>query len=340
MTRKLPVYLLLDTSESMAGEALDSVVAGVHKTISSLKKNPYALETVHLSIITFAAKAKIVLPYTEILAVTPPTLTIKPGTSLGAALDLLRESILKDVTRSTREEKGDFRPLVFILTDGQPTDDWRTPLKRLKDIKPRLGHIYGIGCGEEVDFETLGQIADESIQVESATSDSLARFFVWLTDSVQSASVSPDSPVSLEKTLSADSGMKVIEKDHPPKFHPEKTKLHFHATCSNTKKHYLMRYRHDPTRPFYFFEQSFALPDDFFADGSLKAPAIDASLLLGPSDCPFCHGDAWGKCGFCGHLFCLDTNNIKPQVTCPFCETTLTLDDSENPRFSVDGSVG
>ncbi|MDR1872341.1 MAG: VWA domain-containing protein [Deltaproteobacteria bacterium] len=340
MTRKLPVYLLLDTSESMAGEALESVEIGVHKTISSLKKNPYALESVHLSIITFAAKAKVVLPFTEILAVNPPALSIKPGTSLGAALDLLRESILKDVTRTTREEKGDFRPLVFILTDGQPTDDWRGPLARLKEVKPRLGHIYGVGCGDEVDFETLGQIADVSIQVEAATSDSLAKFFVWLTDSVQSASVSPDTPLSLEKTPPLDKGMNLIDKNSPPKFHPETVRLHFHATCSKTKKHYLMRYRHDLTRPVYFFERSFAVPEDFFADGSLKAPATDAGSLLGSSDCPYCHGDAWGKCGFCGHIFCLDSNNLQPEVTCPFCETHLTLDPRNDANFSVDGSVG
>jgi uncharacterized protein YegL len=323
----------------MAGEPLNAVEIGVHKMLSSLKRNPYALETVHMSVISFAAKAKILATLSEINAINPPNLSIRPGTSLGAALNLLRASIEKEVTKTTAQEKGDYRPLAFILTDGQPTDDWRGPTRQLRETRPSLASVYGIGCGNEVDFETLGQIADVCFQVDALTPESLGKLFVWLTASIQSASVNPEAPLTLEKNVPLEKGMQLIDKDRPPKFQEKNTRLYFHVACQQSKKHYMMRYRFIPERGVYFVENTFPLPEDFFSDGSLKAPAVDSNLLYGEADCPYCHSLGWGKCGFCGHLFCLDPDNIQPQITCPFCETSLTLSD-DNESFSVDGSVG
>ena len=56
--RRLPVYLLIDTSESMIGIALDSVHAGIKAMMSALRQNPYSLEITYISIITFADKAQ------------------------------------------------------------------------------------------------------------------------------------------------------------------------------------------------------------------------------------------------------------------------------------------
>ena len=51
--RRLPVYLLLDTSGSMRGEPIESVNIGLRAMIASLRQNPHALESVYLSIVTF-----------------------------------------------------------------------------------------------------------------------------------------------------------------------------------------------------------------------------------------------------------------------------------------------
>ena len=54
--RRLPVYLLLDTSGSMFGEPIEAVRNGVQVLVSTLRSDPYALETAYLSIITFNSK--------------------------------------------------------------------------------------------------------------------------------------------------------------------------------------------------------------------------------------------------------------------------------------------
>ena len=56
--RRLPVYLLLDTSGSMTGEPIEAVKNGVQVMISSLRQNPQAIETAYISIITFDSVAK------------------------------------------------------------------------------------------------------------------------------------------------------------------------------------------------------------------------------------------------------------------------------------------
>ena len=55
--RKLPVYLLLDTSGSMKGEPVEAMRNGVQTLISSLRQDPYALESVQISVITYDREA-------------------------------------------------------------------------------------------------------------------------------------------------------------------------------------------------------------------------------------------------------------------------------------------
>jgi uncharacterized protein YegL len=56
--RRLPVYLLLDTSGSMSGEPIESVKNGMQVLVSALRQDPYALETAYLSVITFDGTAR------------------------------------------------------------------------------------------------------------------------------------------------------------------------------------------------------------------------------------------------------------------------------------------
>ena len=64
--RRLPVYILIDTSGSMYGEPIEAVKNGLSIMLSTLTSDPYALETAYLSIITFDGTAHQVLPLTEI----------------------------------------------------------------------------------------------------------------------------------------------------------------------------------------------------------------------------------------------------------------------------------
>ncbi|MEI7688020.1 MAG: tellurium resistance protein TerY, partial [Planctomycetota bacterium] len=77
--RRLPVYLMLDCSESMAGPAIEAVGRGVSLLHQELKSNPDALETAYLSVITFSRYAKQVTPLTEVMQFSPPPLSVRTG---------------------------------------------------------------------------------------------------------------------------------------------------------------------------------------------------------------------------------------------------------------------
>ena len=123
--RKLPVYLLLDTSGSMYGEPIEAVKNGVQVLVSTLRSDPYALETAYLSIITFNNTAQQVTPLTELANFQQPNIDASGCTALGEALSLLANKVDQEVTKTTTDVKGDWKPLVFIMTDGVPTDDIR-----------------------------------------------------------------------------------------------------------------------------------------------------------------------------------------------------------------------
>ena len=94
-SRRLPVYLLIDTSGSMRGEPIESVNVGLRAMQTSLRQNPYAIETVHLSITTFDSEVKDVLPLTPLEdAMVPEIVCPKSGaTLLGEALEHILQGI-------------------------------------------------------------------------------------------------------------------------------------------------------------------------------------------------------------------------------------------------------
>jgi uncharacterized protein YegL len=87
--RRLPIYFLLDVSDSMVGEPLELVQTGLQYVVRELRTDPYALETAYISILAFAGKAVKISPLTEVVSFYAPSLPIGSGTSLGAGLVLL-----------------------------------------------------------------------------------------------------------------------------------------------------------------------------------------------------------------------------------------------------------
>ncbi len=188
--RRLPVYLLLDTSSSMSGAPLQAVNQGVALLYNELMNTPQAVETCWISVITFDSQAQQVVPLTELTKFTPPTLQAGGSTSMGAAFDVLGQALDREIVGNTGERKGDYKPLIFLLTDGEPTDDWRSALNRLRSrTQKKPATIIALGCGPGANMGVLDQIADVRLRLEDATPDNIAAFFKWVSQSVKSASI-------------------------------------------------------------------------------------------------------------------------------------------------------
>jgi uncharacterized protein YegL len=180
--RRLPVYLLLDCSGSMMGEPIEAVKNGVQVMVSTLRNNPQAIETAYLSVITFDSSARQIIPLTELSNFQMKDIQPTGTTSLGEALKVLSNCIDNEVAKTTSETKGDWKPLVFIMTDGMPTDNWKEGLSEFQ--KRRVGIIVACGAGSGADTSVLKSITDNVVSLETADTQSISKFFQWVTASI------------------------------------------------------------------------------------------------------------------------------------------------------------
>ena len=189
--RRLPVYLLLDTSGSMAGEPIEAVKQGIKALVSELKGDPQALETACLSVITFDSSARQITPLTELMLFKEPTLTASGPTAMGAALRVLAQCIREEVRTSTPTQKGDWKPLVFILTDGAPTDDLDAGIAELNTVAS--GNIIACAAGANANTLTLKKITNNVLMMNNLTAGDMAQFFAWVSGSIKASSKSIDA---------------------------------------------------------------------------------------------------------------------------------------------------
>lgn len=331
-SRRLPVYLLLDTSESMAGPAIEAVQQGVRTLIGELSTNPLALETAYMSVITFSREAKQIIPLTELTRFQPPPLSVRPGTALGGALRLLSECLRTEVMKTTETTKGDYKPLVFLLTDGQPTDDWEQAADQIKAPGGRkAANIYAIGCGPDVDSEVLYRITDTVLLMPHLTPEAIRKFFVWLSASVQAVSTK----------IEATSGAGAINLPAPPsgalEVAPRTTgarrdrqsprQVFLHVLCSRTRRPYLMRFVRREMDERYDAVAAHKLEALEEGDADLLPP-INSSLLFGCPSCPYCENPIATLCP-CGALFCTP-HAEPPTLICPKCNSELVMGDGKD----------
>lgn len=184
--RRLPVYLLLDTSGSMTGEPIEAVKNGVQMMLHSLRQNPQALETAYVSVITFDSEAKQIVPLTDLASFQMVDIKASSTTSLGAALSLLADKMESEITKTTTDTKGDWKPLTFIMTDGVPTDDWQSGFNKLKVVNKGL--IVACAAGNGADDTILKQVAGAVVRLDNADSSSIEKFFQWVTASISTTS--------------------------------------------------------------------------------------------------------------------------------------------------------
>jgi uncharacterized protein YegL len=187
--RRRPIYLLIDTSNSMQGAPIQAAQQGVQLIHNELNNNPHAIETVYLSIITFSDTARQIVTLSSVENFTPPVFKAGGSTAMGAALTLLDQAIEREVRKATAASKADYRPLVFLLTDGAPTDEWRSPSQKLKARTDRkIGSLVALACGPSANVTVLREITNDVLLMSDTSPDAIRQFFRWVSSSIQKTS--------------------------------------------------------------------------------------------------------------------------------------------------------
>ncbi|WP_026297704.1 vWA domain-containing protein [Succinimonas amylolytica] len=203
MSRRLPVYLLIDTSGSMKGEPIESVKVGLDAMISTLVNDPFALESVHLSIITFDREVKLLFPLTGIDDLTLPEISTPDygPTHLGAALQLLEQRIDTEFIRNTTTQKGDWLPVLLVMTDGKPSDVLLYDEMCEKLSKRKFGRLIACAAGPQAKVEPLKKLTSEVYRLENLDSDSFIKLFQWVSASIDECNKSQGTGIDENANL-------------------------------------------------------------------------------------------------------------------------------------------
>ncbi len=239
--RRLPVFFVLDCSESMVGDTLKQMEDGVHAVVRTLRTDPHALETVYLSVIAFAGVARTIVPLIEVCSFYPPRLPLGGGTSLGSALTTLMSELDRTVIKTTADQKGDWKPLVYLFTDGHPTDDPGAAIARWTAHYARRATVIAVGLGKDVDFSALRQLTEHVIRFEANQTGDFTRFINWISASVVAQSRSVGEGVELQTLPALDLSFMQLVKTPPPNL-ADASCVTLVGRCQQTRKPYLIKY--------------------------------------------------------------------------------------------------
>lgn len=193
---RCPCVLLLDVSGSMTGRPLDELNVGLTTFRNELLADALAMKRVEVGIVTFGP-AKVEALFTSASTFYPPTLQAQGDTPMGSAIT----QALNMVEDRKREYRSNgisyYRPWVFLITDGAPTDSWQAAAEAVREGEAsKKFAFFAIGVkGANIDI--LRQISVR----EPLSLDGLKfrELFSWLSSSLRSVSRStPGTEVTLE----------------------------------------------------------------------------------------------------------------------------------------------
>lgn len=192
---RCPCLLLLDTSGSMAGQPIAELNAGLIQFKDELVTDSLAAKRVEVGIITFGP-VQVQTEFISAGAFQPPQLSTTGDTPMGAAIERGLEMLRQRKDSYRAGGVAFYRPWIFLITDGTPTDSWQNAASQVKEGEAKKSFsFYPVGV-EGANFEVLAQLGiREPLMLKSLRFRDL---FAWLSNSLSSVSRStPGEAVTL-----------------------------------------------------------------------------------------------------------------------------------------------
>ncbi len=192
---RCPVLLLLDKSASMSGEPIEQLNDALQALRDHLRRDSLAAKRAELAVVSFGPVTADAA-FDTVENFSPPALQAEGDTPMGRAIELALQMI--EDRKRTYKENGVayYRPIVMLITDGAPTDDWRQAAAKIRqgEEAKRLA-FFAVGV-DGADFGALQKLAVRApIHLRGLDFKSL---FLWLSASISAVSRStPGGPVAL-----------------------------------------------------------------------------------------------------------------------------------------------
>jgi uncharacterized protein YegL len=192
---RCPCILLLDVSGSMNGQPLSELNAGLTTFRDELSADALALKRVEVGIVTFGP-VKVEMPFTSASTFYPSTLQSQGDTPTGAAITQALKMVEDRKSDYRANGISYYRPWVFLITDGRPTDSWTSAAEAIREgeVSKKFA-FFAIGV-QGADMDTLRQLSvREPLSLQGLK---FRELFSWLSASLRSVSRStPGTEVPL-----------------------------------------------------------------------------------------------------------------------------------------------
>lgn len=181
--------LLLDVSGSMGGRPIEALNEGLRAFAADLATDSLASQRVEVAVVTFGGTGvEVRHDFATAGQFEPDRLTATGGTPMGAAI----EKALDMVDERKRQYRANgvlyYRPWVFLITDGEPTDDWKEAAQRVKQAEEANGLAFFAVGVDGANMDVLGEIATRSpLKLQGLK---FVELFVWLSQSQRTVSSS------------------------------------------------------------------------------------------------------------------------------------------------------
>jgi uncharacterized protein YegL len=337
----------------MLGDGIKNLEDGLAELTVALRQDPHALETVYISVIAFAGIARTIVPLVEIPSFYPPKLPLGSGTAYGLALKELMAQFDKEVVASTSETKGDWKPLVFIMTDGKPTDKYEDVVRKWNRQYAAKASVVAVGIGSFAHLAPLMEITENVFQYSGKDDADFSKYIKWISSSVslQSKSIASTGSDNISLSKPDCNIITLKKKDDIERPIVDEDCVVIRGRCQKTRNLYLMKY--DAPQNLHPFNKEVSIDEHFRLSGCYpvdesylewsskdgQTSIINTDKLSGIPGCPYCGNiSAFAMCG-CGEIMCLGGPG---KVTCPWCHATVTfeLSNERGQGFNVQRGRG
>ena len=205
-TARCACALVLDTSGSMSGTAIDELNTGVAQFIEELRGDDFASYAVELGVFTFGGRVREALPFTPAYQIREHTpLSADGDTPMGAAVELAIDRLARRKIEYKKTGVSYYQPWLVLMSDGGPTDDWKRSAERLRQMaEARKVAVLCVGIGAGAALEILSQFSTRPAKTLAGLK--FREFFQWLSQSMERVSQStPGAGVQLGSTDSWES---------------------------------------------------------------------------------------------------------------------------------------